>query len=99
MYTTYGWRLSRRHRRRFGLQRLSAAWNEPGFKSFVDCIYFIAITVTTVGYGDISPVTNAGKVFMILFIIVGIALATILISKITNLIVEAKEATEIAAKR
>mgnify|MGYP001158631604 FL=1 len=83
----------------FGLQRLSAAWNEPGFKSFVDCIYFIAITVTTVGYGDISPVTNAGKVFMILFIIVGIALATILISKITNLIVEAKEATEIAAQK
>ena len=83
----------------FGLQRLSAAWNEPGFKSFVDCIYFIAITVTTVGYGDISPVTNAGKVFMIVFIIVGIALATILISKITNLIVEAKEATEIAAQK
>ena len=82
-----------------GLQQLSAGWDEPGFESFVDCIYFIAITVTTVGYGDISPVTNAGKVFMIVFIIVGIALATILISKITNLIVEAKESTELAAQK
>lgn len=33
--------------------------NIDGHVSFVDILYFTAITVTTVGYGDIVPVTTA----------------------------------------
>ncbi|OUS46104.1 putative outward-rectifying potassium channel KCO1 [Ostreococcus tauri] len=66
--------------------------------SFVDAFYFMAITVTTVGYGDITPTTDKGKVFMIFVIISGISLATVVISKITDLIISAKEASELAAQ-
>ena len=29
--------------------------------SWVDCLYFSVITLTTIGYGDFTPVTTGGK--------------------------------------
>lgn len=37
--------------------------NVDGAISFLDVIYFTMITVTTVGYGDIIPVTNQARMF------------------------------------
>ena len=42
--------------------------------SWVDSIYFSVITLTTIGYGDFSPATDAGKLFTIFYIIIGIGL-------------------------
>lgn len=53
--------------------------------SWVDSIYFTVITLATVGYGDITPVTVAGKIFTIFYVITGvgifIALANALIKR------------------
>jgi len=40
--------------------------------SWIDSLYFSVITLTTVGYGDFSPSTDAGKLFTIFYIFVGI---------------------------
>jgi len=40
--------------------------------SWIDSLYFSVITLTTVGYGDFSPSTDAGKLFTIFYILVGI---------------------------
>jgi len=80
-----------------GLQKFDAS-NGQAY-SLVDSIYFIAITVTTVGYGDITPVTVKGKWFVIVVIITGIALATVLIQRITGTLVHAKEAAELQAQQ
>ena len=40
--------------------------------SFLDAFYFIIVTMATVGYGDVHPVTPAGKVLAILVIITGV---------------------------
>ncbi len=40
----------------------------------LDSLYFSVVTLTTVGYGDLSPTTAAGKVFTILYIFVGIGI-------------------------
>lgn len=41
--------------------------------NFLDAIYFIIVSFTTVGYGDISPKSQFGKVVVMAMIIVGIA--------------------------
>jgi len=42
--------------------------------TYLDSLYFSIITLTTVGYGDFSPQTDGGKVFTILYIIVGVGI-------------------------
>lgn len=40
----------------------------------LDALYFTIITLTTIGYGDFTPKTDAGKIFTIVYIFVGISL-------------------------
>ncbi len=45
--------------------------------SAVDAFYFSVVTLTTVGYGDLSPATTAGKLFTTVFIFVGISIIVV----------------------
>jgi hypothetical protein len=42
--------------------------------SLLDAVYFSVVTLATVGYGDLSPKTVFGKLFTMLYIIVGIGI-------------------------
>ena len=53
--------------------------------SYLDAIYWALVTISTVGYGDISPVTEMGKVVSMFGIIFGIAM----ISFVTSVMVSA----------
>lgn len=44
---------------------------ENGFTSIPESIYWAIVTITTVGYGDISPVTPWGKVFASVMMLIG----------------------------
>ena len=37
-----------------------------------ECVYFLMVTMSTVGYGDISCTTRIGKNFQILFLLIGL---------------------------
>ncbi len=55
----------------------------------LDAFYFTITTLTTVGYGDFSPKTDAGKIFTIFYIFVGLGLISsfvILLGEKANLI-------------
>jgi hypothetical protein len=42
--------------------------------SFLNSVYFSAVTLCTVGYGDFAPRTGAGKLFTIFYMFVGVGL-------------------------
>jgi len=42
--------------------------------SLIDALYFCVVTITTIGYGDLAPVTDSGKLFNIVYIIVGLGI-------------------------
>ena len=50
---------------------------------YLDSIYFVVITVTTIGYGDLVPHTDTGKIFTIFFSFFGIAMAFYFVSLIS----------------
>ncbi len=57
----------------------------PNIRNIFDAFYWSLITVSTVGYGDISPITHTGRVISMMLIVVGIGM----ISFATSVIVSA----------
>lgn len=44
--------------------------------SWVDSLYFSVVAVTTVGFGDLTPTTDASKLFTVGYLVFGVALIT-----------------------
>jgi len=53
--------------------------NETRDLSYIDCVYFTVISITTTGYGDIVPVTESAKVFDSIFVTLGRAVTWFII--------------------
>lgn len=58
--------------------RYLEGWN------WIDSLYFSVITLTTIGYGDFSPQTDAGKLFTIFYILIGIGIILSFIDTVHN---------------
>lgn len=58
------------------------------FKSVFHCIWWAVVTLTTVGYGDVYPITIGGKIFTSFIVIIGIGVVAVptglLASALTN---------------
>ncbi len=54
------------------------------FESLLTSFYFVMTTFSTVGYGDYSPVTGAGRLFTVLMYLLGIGLLGVVIGKIVD---------------
>ena len=66
-------------------------WLEPGEISKDDNPYWWAIvTMTTVGYGDFSPATPAGRFFAVIIMFIGISLVSLLTASISSIFVAQK---------
>ncbi|MFP6857597.1 MAG: ion transporter [Roseibacillus sp.] len=71
--------------------------SNPTFSSIPDSIYWAIVTITTVGYGDLSPVTVAGKVLASFCMLLGyciIAVPTgIVVGETVNAIIHRQDET------
>ncbi|MDO7744989.1 MAG: ion transporter [Pedobacter sp.] len=57
---------------------------ENGFSNIPESIYWAIVTITTVGYGDISPVTPLGKMLAALVMLIGYAIIAVPTGIITH---------------
>jgi voltage-gated potassium channel len=48
--------------------------NPKTFATFLDAFYFSIVTMTTVGFGDVTPISKLGRLLTVLMILTGIAL-------------------------
>ena len=47
--------------------------NPDVFKTFLDAVYFSVVTMTTVGFGDVTPTSQTGRLLTVMMIFTGIA--------------------------
>jgi voltage-gated potassium channel len=53
-------------------------------KTYLDSLWWCVSTVTTVGYGDIVPVSNLGRIVAMFYAFFGISMISLLFFVITN---------------
>ncbi len=73
-----------------GLAILDAERGQPGsnINSFGDAVWWAITTVTTVGYGDLSPVTTTGRVIAVFLMIGGISLVGLVTATLASWIIQ-----------
>jgi hypothetical protein len=50
--------------------------------SVLDAVYFCVVTMATVGYGDFAPRTRVGKVFTIVYVLIGTGVSVVLAAEL-----------------
>jgi len=66
------------------LMYLVEGGSNPGFSSIPKGVYWAIVTLTTVGYGDITPGTNVGQFLSAVVMILGYAIIAVPTGRITN---------------
>ncbi|XP_037912345.1 calcium-activated potassium channel slowpoke isoform X34 [Hermetia illucens] len=61
-------------------------FNNPHQLSYWTCVYFLIVTMSTVGYGDVYCVTVLGRTFLVFFLLVGLAMFASSIPEIIELV-------------
>jgi voltage-gated potassium channel len=67
--------------------------------SLFDGLYMTVITLATIGYGEVRPLTHTGRVFTLGLIVVGVAAVGFLISYVTQALVESQLAAALGRRR
>ena len=61
------------------------------FQSIPHCLWWSVATLTTVGYGDIYPITAGGKAFTFLMLLIGIGIVTVPAGLVASALNKARE--------
>lgn len=67
-----------------GIQWVEKGAPDASIKSYFDAFWYAIVTLTTVGYGDLYPVTPAGKILGLVLILMSLGLLSFIIGRITS---------------
>lgn len=65
--------------------------NPKVFTTFLDAVYFSVVTMTTVGFGDVIPTSQMGRLLTVLMILTGIALIPWQVGDLIKRLVKTRE--------
>lgn len=61
------------------------------FASVFHCLWWAICTLTTVGYGDVYPITTGGRVFTFLILIIGLGIVAVPTALFASALSKARE--------
>ncbi|HET7897445.1 MAG TPA: potassium channel protein [Flavisolibacter sp.] len=67
--------------------------------SFFDALYMVVITITTIGYHEVRPLSDAGRTFNIVFILTSFSTFTYGLARITQYVLSGEMALYLSKKR
>ena len=71
--------------------------HEEGWK-LLDALYFCVMTMTTIGYGDLTPTTDKAKIFTMLYAFMSIGVFVALAAKLAQALLSPKLTKKIKKK-
>ncbi|MBX3440819.1 MAG: ion transporter [Planctomyces sp.] len=60
------------------------------FRSIVDCLWWAVATLSTVGYGDLYPITGGGRFFTFLILMIGLGIVAVPAGLVTSALTQAR---------
>jgi voltage-gated potassium channel len=69
--------------------------NSDRLKNFFDAFYFVVVTMTTVGYGDVTPLSEAGRFMTVLMIFTGVLFIPWQLSELIAQVVKTANSVEL----
>ncbi len=85
-----------------GIYLIESTHENAQITNLIDAFWWASATVTTVGYGDVVPVTDAGRILGIVLMFVGISIIGVFISALGARLIGSRlkkhESTESATK-
>ncbi len=67
--------------------------------TFVDAVYMTVITITTVGFGEVSPLTDEAKLFTVILILTSVVIVGYALTVITETILSKNNLEELKQKK
>jgi voltage-gated potassium channel len=67
--------------------------------TWTESLWMVAITLTTIGFGEVHPLSEPGRLFMLGFMLVGVGIGGYALARLTGYVVDGGFAREMAARR
>jgi voltage-gated potassium channel len=64
-----------------------------------DAFWMVVITLTTIGFGEVHPLSDAGRIFTLGVILAGVSIGTYTMTQVTQLVIEGKMGEALGARR
>lgn len=64
------------------------------FSAIFHSLWWAIVTLTTVGYGDVYPITMGGKIFTFFVLIIGVGIVTVPAGLVSSAVSKAREMQE-----